>query len=320
MKKLFLSLLVLAVVIAACANPAAIELTPTVIPPTPIPADLPPAVRAVIEVLAQTLGVEASQITLVNVEAVDWPDACLGAVRMGVMCVQVITPGYRIVLEADGQQYEYHTNADGSGFAAVWGGAGNVSEDLQRAAREALAQILGLDPATITVASATLVEWPDSCLGVAQSGMVCLEAITPGALLVLKANDMTYEYHTNADGSVILPATVALTWHREGGIAGFCDNLVIYLAGEVHASTCAGNVTSGTLSVDELAQLQQWLRAFSPVTLDKSDAPPGSADAMTIALTLNGIGAVEAAETDQQTLTAWAQSVYVRVTTGAVES
>ena len=44
---------------------------------------------------------------------VDWPDGCLGVQTPGVMCTMVITPGYRVILEADGKQYEYHTNASG---------------------------------------------------------------------------------------------------------------------------------------------------------------------------------------------------------------
>ncbi len=50
---------------------------------------------------------------MVSVEAVDWPDGCLGVQTPGVMCTMVITPGYRVILEADGKQYEYHTNASG---------------------------------------------------------------------------------------------------------------------------------------------------------------------------------------------------------------
>jgi hypothetical protein len=29
------------------------------------------------------------------------------------MCTMVITPGYRVILEAGGKQYDYHTDASG---------------------------------------------------------------------------------------------------------------------------------------------------------------------------------------------------------------
>ncbi|MCC7360182.1 MAG: hypothetical protein IT317_11930 [Anaerolineales bacterium] len=89
----------------------ATELPPT---KTPIPDDLSPAARAAREALAASLGLSVDQITLVSAEAVDWPDACLGLTLPGVVCAQVITPGYLIVLETDGGVYEYHTNSDGS--------------------------------------------------------------------------------------------------------------------------------------------------------------------------------------------------------------
>lgn len=50
---------------------------------------------------------------LVSVEAVDWPDACLGAARADEMCAEVITPGYRIVLEQAGETREYRASRAG---------------------------------------------------------------------------------------------------------------------------------------------------------------------------------------------------------------
>ena len=40
----------------------------------------------------------------------EWSDASLGRPQPGMMYAQVITPGYLVVLEADGQQYTYHTD------------------------------------------------------------------------------------------------------------------------------------------------------------------------------------------------------------------
>jgi hypothetical protein len=64
--------------------------------------------------LAQHLNVDPDTIKLISVEPVDWPDGCLGIQQPDVMCIMVITPGYKVILEADGKQYEYHTNQDGS--------------------------------------------------------------------------------------------------------------------------------------------------------------------------------------------------------------
>jgi hypothetical protein len=50
---------------------------------------------------------------LTSVEAVDWPDACLGAARDDEVCAQVITPGYRIIVEQGGETSEYHASRAG---------------------------------------------------------------------------------------------------------------------------------------------------------------------------------------------------------------
>jgi hypothetical protein len=60
--------------------------------------------------LAQTLNIPADQITLSEVQPVVWRDAGLGCPKPGVDYIQVETPGYRIVLEAQGQIYNYHTD------------------------------------------------------------------------------------------------------------------------------------------------------------------------------------------------------------------
>ena len=72
-----------------------------------------PAAAAAQVALATELGVPVGQITIVSVERVEWPDACLGAATEGEMCAQAITPGYRVVLEANGKQYEVHTDKSG---------------------------------------------------------------------------------------------------------------------------------------------------------------------------------------------------------------
>ena len=64
--------------------------------------------------LARELGVSADNIQLVESVQREWPDGCLGIKKEGQVCTQVITPGYQIVLEADGKKYTYRTNMNGS--------------------------------------------------------------------------------------------------------------------------------------------------------------------------------------------------------------
>ncbi len=85
-----------------------------------VPADLPQAAINARQKLATRLGLDLDLlIDVISVEGVDWPDSCLGVSSPDVMCAMVITPGYRILLEYDGRQYEYHTNLSGERVVAA---------------------------------------------------------------------------------------------------------------------------------------------------------------------------------------------------------
>ncbi|MFO8035140.1 MAG: hypothetical protein R6U57_00720 [Anaerolineales bacterium] len=58
--------------------------------------------------LAQTLEVSPDQVQVEDVESKDFPDASLGVPEPGMTYAQVITPGYVILLRAEGESYEYH--------------------------------------------------------------------------------------------------------------------------------------------------------------------------------------------------------------------
>ena len=138
--------LALLLVLSACSAPAAqppIETpspTPvdTVLPPVdtpvPLPTAMPPAptptapaesgaasasgqeaiAAAAVATAAKALDVEPGAVHLLSVEAVQWPDSCLGVNLTDQACAEAITPGYRVVVEVDGELYAVHTNQDGS--------------------------------------------------------------------------------------------------------------------------------------------------------------------------------------------------------------
>jgi len=103
--------------IAAMLLLVACDGAPASTPPAnsaPDAATIPAAAIVVRDAFAQSLGAPAEEVTVVSHEAVDWPDSCLGAAAADEMCAMVITPGYRVVVEYEGEQQELHTNADGS--------------------------------------------------------------------------------------------------------------------------------------------------------------------------------------------------------------
>jgi len=134
---------------------------------------------------------------------------------------------------------------------------------------------------------------------------------------VLEANEgQLYEYHTNQDGANVRPASLALTWQRNGGIAGFCDELLVYRSGEVVVRDCKNeNVKESTLAaaVSEggVAQFSEWLTQYGAASVQQSDG--AVADSMTVLLSFTGVGAAEPDEAAQQALMEWAQNLYAQV-------
>lgn len=74
--------------------------------------------------LAKMIKTGIEQIKVVQADAVQWPDSSLGMAQPGTMYSQVITPGFKVVLEAKRERYLYHTSANGvrfNGSVNLWG-------------------------------------------------------------------------------------------------------------------------------------------------------------------------------------------------------
>ena len=69
------------------------------------------AVNVARQQLASELGCPPEAITLISADATEWNDSALGCPKPDMMYLQVITPGYRVILEYNGQQYVLHTDA-----------------------------------------------------------------------------------------------------------------------------------------------------------------------------------------------------------------
>lgn len=59
-----------------------------------------------------------------------------------------------------------------------------------------LATRLKISPKEVLVIGLEKVQWPDSCLGIHEPGVQCLDVITPGYRLFLRAGGKIWVYHT----------------------------------------------------------------------------------------------------------------------------
>ncbi|HAV76191.1 MAG TPA: hypothetical protein DCX53_02445 [Anaerolineae bacterium] len=195
--------------------------------------------------------------------------------------------------------------------------SGETLSPVEYAVVEQLSENLGLSINDITVRESKSTEFSDACLGVVMQDVLCAQVITPGYIILLEAGDIQYEYHTSEDGSRIQPATLALTWSRDGGIAGFCDRLTVFLSGEVYGNQC--NMQDGRmetfaslLSGSERSQFDMWMKQYGQMTLDASD-PKGVADGMSLILVFIGMGESMPGKTVEQEMLSWAQDLFQRL-------
>lgn len=72
-----------------------------------------------------------------------------------------------------------------------------------QAARERVAKDLGLDASTLTMVSAELAEWTDSCLDIETPGLACTDMLIPGYRFILEGAGRRFEAHTDRNGSIV---------------------------------------------------------------------------------------------------------------------
>ncbi len=320
MKKLWVVLIVFGAIAAACGSVPGASVPPTsaatAVPtnpavlatPTQAPAMNTTAEQAAITNLAKGLGISEQQVSVVSAEAVTWPNGCMGIQRLGVMCTMNQVPGFRILLSAKGATYEVHTNQDGSVVAPEE--PVQAPDAAQKVAIHQLASNLGISDSDVKLVSSAIVEWPDSCLGVAQQGVMCSQIVTPGFLFTLEAGGRQYEYHTNQDASMIMPGSLALNWKQQGGIAGLCQQLTAYLSGEIYGQDCkSGDGRMGVLTPADRAQLYSWIDKYSNDNINLSD-PQGAADAMSRTAELFGTAQQPPSKGDVLAIFNFGQTLY----------
>ncbi len=145
-----------------------------------------------------------TDIRVVSVGQVDWPNGCLGIQKPGIMCTDVIVPGYQVILEVNGKQYEVRTDLTGQTAMVAPEGAGESAQpEAAVRARQQAAVDLALELGLVQIVSVEQVEWPDACLGVPDPAELCAQAITPGYRVTVEVNGQQVVYHTDATGQNI---------------------------------------------------------------------------------------------------------------------
>jgi hypothetical protein len=88
----------------------AVPMSPSL--PTPADSGLQNLIDRTKEDLAGRLALAVDAIEVAELTEVEWSDSSLDCPQPEMSYLPVITPGYRIVLRANDQAYEYHSNRD----------------------------------------------------------------------------------------------------------------------------------------------------------------------------------------------------------------
>lgn len=305
------------------------------------------AAAAVVATLAAQFGVDASAVSVVSVVPMQWPDSCLGLPRGDEMCAQAITPGYLVVVEVNGQQVEAHTNQDGTVVRLAGGAQGVEGGAATQRAMEWRSNGEPCQTASIGANGVAVGACGDAALRTGflsddrQSDLAYytriyapFEADTPAgnlrftgagpAIASAAEQRMMAEWaqlvarETETGGSDASWG-LALAWHREGGFAGFCDDLSVYTSGNATAVSCRTDppVDQGQrwLSAGQAQQIFTWVDGLRSFEAEQKDA--AKADAMTIRMGFTGAGSAPAGEAERQAMSAFASDLMV---SGAIAS
>ena len=184
------------------------------------------AIEIAREALQEKAGVSLASVRVRRAEAVEWPDSSLGCPEEGKVYGQVVTPGYRLLMEAEGKLYRVHV---GGGEAIGCGNAverrapkgredfpervprqeetgitGEVPDDILDSILEDVVERTGADPDVVDVLKAEEIVWRDGSLGCAEPGRNYPQAPVPGYWVILTNEGKRFDYRANDRGHFFL--------------------------------------------------------------------------------------------------------------------
>jgi len=95
-------------------NPERVNPSEAITPVTgEVPADM---LNSILKDLTQRSGVSPENITVIQAQEVIWNDGSLGCPQPGMMYTQSLVNGFQVVLDLNGQRFDYHAAESGYFF------------------------------------------------------------------------------------------------------------------------------------------------------------------------------------------------------------
>jgi len=309
-------------------------------PPTPPkPPPLEPAAAAVVARLAAQLRISIEQIEITQVSRAEWPDSCLGLAADGEICSSVIMPGFAVSLRVDEQRYEFRSDESGRRIRVAAAPPAETGEPLLnwRDSQSFTALIIGSDRTAYGLRGRPLLGLPPPLTDRIDQLVAFI-----GKYASFQARTAAGEVGFRGMGTTIASATeqrmiaewaalvapevgqgmsattpdLALVWQRTGGVAGFCDRVIVGRTGFASAWSCRGGeeklIATTALESSELAELYEWLDQFEAFSWTSDDLE-AAADGMSLSLEFDSTGLNPVGEAERQRMLALIESLVGRL-------
>jgi len=289
---------------------------------TPTEEPVPEAVLMIGQTLAQQLHLEQSQVAIASLEKHTWKDNCLEITLEGATCSKKQIPGFKVVFQVGENQYTYHMDESGDILRLVSAPVPQVGNPIiawQFIDDYCQSALIGDEGVAFGECNAPMIstrlnsEDRQADLAYFAEAFFPFQADTPAGKIIftgdgtqkptLSEKRMIAEWARLVFVEAISGRSgasygLALAWHREGGIAGFCDDISVYLTGDVYATSCKSGAPTGLgrsrLDAAQLTQIYTWVDNLDNFETSQSDGE-GVMDSLTTYLAFSGAGSVQPA-------------------------
>ncbi|MGH8203274.1 MAG: hypothetical protein ACREST_01610 [Steroidobacteraceae bacterium] len=170
------------------------------------------AALAAIDALAAELQVPEDRIQVDTIRAVEWPDSSIGCPKPGRAYLQVITPGHKVTLRADGQVYVVHEARNEAFVCKQSKALGGITPERElifgrqmAEARKDLSGRIGVSEEDIEFVSGVGTNWADASMGCPEPGVQYAQARVFGWVLTFRHGNRLFSYHTDLNRTIPCP-------------------------------------------------------------------------------------------------------------------
>lgn len=296
--------------------------------------------------VSRRAGIPAGQLRIVRAERRTWNNGCLELQQPGEGCTRGAVSGWLVEVAGNTDRWIYHTDAQGRQLRLATADRPNrLPSSVSEAVLKDIVRRSNVPQSSLRVLRAQERTWNDGCLGLADPGMFCTQALVPGWHIQVEGKTQRWIYRTNQTGSVVklerevkaknddsiksvrisdrdLPETletlekgVLFRAIASGGFTGQTSETLLMSDGQVLHQRVNFNGTPTPIRRWHISpqQLQQFQALLNREGFDRFDrlsypATPGSADFLTVTLS-TPTGTVQYADTLQSHLPHSLQSI-----------